>query len=304
MFFTRLLLGLLVSGAIAQDDAYDYGQNICFPQSYGNTDDVVFYAPCDAVFAIMQECTSGSPRKQDIGECQGDSEPECLYTFDNATQRACICGSQFFDQLSGCKSCFFSHGLGPLVWEGSWPEDPNAISSSYCAVKSEPTLGFYDVFAQYAEGGDQSASPTFATDGNAQEPTWSDPIGNKTDPALYFTPAVTGANGYHVALHTVMPSSDWSLGSSIRISYSTSNGYFVPTATPDNKAAASSSSTSGRRNGTSASAASLDGSTTGSAQTSSSSYSAKESITMSGMAVQQTAAIAGVLAIGALAIAL
>ena len=84
-----------------QDDGIEsYVEGTCMPKnSTGGAD---YNAPCNAVQLLEAQCIYGDAGIAFItSESSGDSVAEPAMQ-SNATQRTCICESQFFDQLQGC----------------------------------------------------------------------------------------------------------------------------------------------------------------------------------------------------------
>ncbi|EME48038.1 hypothetical protein DOTSEDRAFT_105468, partial [Dothistroma septosporum NZE10] len=183
-----------------------YISSVCSPTNSTGYPD--WSAPCNAAQAIEVQCMYGEAYFQQLltqygaggsltkrqSSDSGDDQDAPMQS--NATQRTCICQSQFWDQASGCADCFKTHGASEAD-AGLTNNDIASLSSQYCAASTTPTLGLDQWFFQYA----QSAISTSATT-SAASSSFSDPIGNKTDVSLYFTPSVTGSAAYVVAQAT------------------------------------------------------------------------------------------------------
>ncbi|KAK4505587.1 hypothetical protein PRZ48_003550 [Zasmidium cellare] len=221
-----------------------------------------FDAPCNAVVAIEYQCIYGPDyltaaanagpynrlrRRQ--SDDSDDDDDASLPMQSNSTQRTCICESQFFDQVQGCANCYTAHGSTEDMDSGLADKSAIAsLSSAYCAVSATPSLGLADYLFDWAENYN-SSNPATSTPS-----TMSDPIGNKTDVSLYFTPSVTGTAAWIVAEATSGASS----GMGSITSENTVSGMIRPTASANNAAAQSSGSASGA-SGTGASSTSSAG---------------------------------------------
>lgn len=272
-----IILALVATGAYAEIQQRQYktesteAQNAqalrdaCVTFTPNNYPD--WSAPCNAITAIVYQCQYGpdifqqlnisyhdSPYGEDGSDTitklrrrqNSDSDPVEL---DPATQRTCICESQFFEQAKGCADCYRAHG-GEEYASELGTDDLPGMSSSYCAASATPTQGFADYF----EGAVSTSSST------ASQTHISDPLANKTAVSLYFTASVTGTPAFIVAQPT-MPANGSSNGTIV--SYTSSNvigGQIVPTASGNNGAARSGGSSEG---GSGASGAAASGSGTG-----------------------------------------
>ena len=189
------ILALALAGANAAglskrqySESDDYLQQVCAPaDEAGNRD---WSAPCNAVLSIQYECGYGTaggelirnpPR--DIDDQYGDDDegpPEQPYD----AQRICVCQSQFRDQVTGCMKCFKDHGG---VEGNDWfsPSLIDPAMNDYCNASAPATESFADFLFTHV-------MPDGETDTESESSTFSDPIGNKTDVSLYFTPSVTG----------------------------------------------------------------------------------------------------------------
>ena len=164
----------------------DYLSEVCEPVDQSGARD--WSAPCNAVESIQYECMYGAAGAkyihappQDEDEDNDDNLPEQ----PAEAQRICFCQSQFRDQILGCMKCRKAHG----GVEGSDWFNENLIHPAvkeYCNASQPADESFGDFFMDHVS---LDAETTSAA---AQKSTFSDPIGNKTDVSLYFTPSVTG----------------------------------------------------------------------------------------------------------------
>jgi len=173
------------------DDYEDYIDGVCRPGDDG-TDNFDWSAPCNAVMSIQYECIYGAeygdflrnPPPSDDPRWEDDAEAPTEQPYE--AQRVCICQSQFVDQTTGCMKCNQAHG----GVEGEDWFDMSLVDTAmkkYCDASTPATEGFANYFFNLVEGGDETTSSSAA-----ESSTFSDPIGNKTDVSLYFTPSVTG----------------------------------------------------------------------------------------------------------------
>ena len=196
----------------------EYLTEVCLPlNSTGYPD---YNAPCNAMLAIQYQCAFGPEQGLAlINSVFGPNADSSSDDFpvpqerDNSTQRACVCSSQFFSQVTGCLACQKGHGDSSA--EGVTPQYLSSISSQYCAASVTPTAALADYLANIAE----------PTSTNTATSSFSDPIGNKTAVSYYWTPSVTGTAAY------LIPTSTGAL--------STSDGQIKPTATVNNAAGTS-----------------------------------------------------------------
>lgn len=233
-----------------------------------STGGVDYNAPCNAYYAIYGQCSEGSTAFWDQQIDQNGDGDSSSPQVSNATERTCICESQFWDQFAGCQACQKDHGAP----EGFWlPDDfVSSWSSGYCAATATPTLEFGDNLASIIP-----TSLSSAANAVLNATVASDPISNKTAVSYYFTPSVTGSAAYIVAEATGSASSSMSV--------MTSNGQIVATATGA-RTVGSSSSASGTATGTAS--------------------GASASSTGSGAGKKEAGAFAGVLGIAALVVLL
>ena len=247
-------------------------RNVCLPFTMPD-----YYpdwsAPCNALRAIVYQCQYGPDMlrqlnvsyhnpygdgdRPDVGaslkqlrkrqsDDASDSDPEEL---DTATQRTCICESQFFEQAQGCADCYRAHG-GEAYASELGADKFDGIGNSYCAASATPTQGFADYFDGVVSTSDSTASQT----------PISDPHANQTAVSIYFTASVTGTPAYVVAMPT-MTASRSSNGTAV--SYASSNivsSQIAPTASVNNEAASNGGSSA---SGSGASGAAAPGSSTG-----------------------------------------
>jgi len=241
-----------------EQEIQNYLSEVCMPiNATGGPD---FNAPCVAAQLIEFECMYGSRGVDFVlgndpnGASYSEQAPPLL---SNATQRDCLCESQFFNEVQGCLDCYTAHG-GEAFGDGINTKQLSSMRSSYCAVTNTPTQGLAEVL--------YSLVPTTSSASSSATSTFSDPIGNKTAVSYYFTPSVTGSAAWSVAEATMSASNMTAVGSSgtstTSMSVFTSNGQIVPTA--------GASSASGSAKGTS---------------------------TSSGSGPQETAAVAGMIAL-------
>jgi len=196
------------------DCTSDYLSDVCLPTNSTGYPD--FNAPCNAMIAIQYQCTYGAAAGLElINELFGSAvapntnsscPPDLPAAQDNSTQRACVCSSQFFNQVTGCVDCQVGHGDSSV--KAISPSYISSVSAAYCAASSTPTAGLGDYLAGLI-------APTGSS--SAASSSFTDPIGNKTAVSYYYTAPVTGTAGY------LVPSSTGGA--------STSNGQIVPTAT-------------------------------------------------------------------------
>jgi hypothetical protein len=168
----------------------DYLSEVCEPADDNGVRD--WSAPCNAVLSIQYECMYGTaggeyirapPQESDFQHGDDDGLPEQ----PNEAQRICFCQSQFRDQIAGCMKCHKDHGGAEgSDWFGANLIDP--ATKEYCDASKPANESFSDFFLNHIslDNGTTTDSPA------AQTSTFSDPIGNKTDVSLYFTPSVTG----------------------------------------------------------------------------------------------------------------
>jgi len=94
------------------------------------------------------------------------------------------------------------------------------MSSTYCAASATPTIGGTDFIVSFLNPSSGPLAAAFTPS------SFSDPIGNRTDVSLYYTPSATGSAAWIVAMPTIS-------GNSRSVSYSSVNtvsGQIVPTA--------------------------------------------------------------------------
>lgn len=190
-------------------------QAVCFPNSTTDATKADPNAPCNAYVFMQSECIYGtdnglkaaqdalnsvwrSPlRKRDAGPPQ----------LSNDTQRQCVCQSQIFDAFKGCQACINKHSSGAALPADVLPggilpgnDQMDALSKSYCAVTATPTAGFGEELYGLVSDvpGEQTTSVSTTL-------TVSDPLGNKTDVSLYYTPTVTGKAFWCPAIPTGSP---------------------------------------------------------------------------------------------------
>ncbi|KAK4631176.1 hypothetical protein CLAFUW4_03380 [Fulvia fulva] len=197
---TTILLSAAIAYAQTDDSSSEtYISSVCAPTNSTGFPD--WNAPCNAAQAIQVQCMYGESYFQELLNQYGNpgkrqARNEDVPMQPNAAQRTCICQSQFWNQANGCADCYKGHGLSEAE-AGITNKDITSISSQYCAASSTPTLGLADWLFQYADSM-ASASPT----ATAKSSSFSDPIANKTEVSLYFTPSVTGSAAYIVAQAT------------------------------------------------------------------------------------------------------
>ncbi|KAJ8605469.1 hypothetical protein MRB53_041414 [Persea americana] len=203
------------SGTINYNDPDVYSIDVCLGGDLTNTN-----LPCVALLAVTTECESGNAYNGSINT--GNDKVNAR------DQQTCFCQSQFFSLVNGCTSCYDKHGLSNVVTGGPNPNSSAiaSFSSSYCQYTNTPTAGFEAVFT--------NAFPTLKPTGHfnptattTSVPTFSDPIGNKTDVSYYFTPSVSKEQ------LTAVPTTG---GSTTKISTNTA-GQIVATATGKGAAA-------------------------------------------------------------------
>ncbi|CAK4030016.1 Hypothetical predicted protein [Lecanosticta acicola] len=235
--YTAIFLAASASLLNAQDlgdQTAQYIQQVCLPNNATGYPDL--NAPCNAIQAIFAECTFGPSSLADFlseeaSANSGNSDGSDDYAGDvddgkypmqsNATQRTCICESQWFALTNACLACYQKHGL-PAEDDLS-PKQVSSISSAYCAASATPTLGFAYFIYQYAPGVTGTSLPASST---ATPSSFSDPLGNRTEVSLYYTPSVTGSAAWAIAEATGTSS-----GLATFTTTRTSNGQIVATAT-------------------------------------------------------------------------
>lgn len=213
---TVLTIALAAAGAQANlykraanqtlDQVEDYVNEVCLgynPETAPEDFVPDFNLPCYAINYIEQECLYGSVAAQQMFNTSNND----TYYSDNENsprdQQICFCQSQYFDQLDGCYDCLDKHGLLKFLDDANDLPAPSAISSfsaSYCQATNTATVGFDEALESAFP--ESSASSSYGTGirsySSDLSPTYSftDPIGNKTDVSLYFTPSVTGTAAY------------------------------------------------------------------------------------------------------------
>lgn len=257
--------GVLATG-IPVPSAYRYLGSIC----YGSDDRTPeLTLPCNAIDAIRYECLLGPKiglpyfiaRSQGKQEFTVDGQTIKIYgnnfephELGNSTQRDCICMSQYFDQSAACRQCYARHGDTQLEHLGTYGglsfEDARVerqFSSSYCAATNTPTADFVHEVRSFPPAQPPTTTNPwngYATDipdayessiEEAADATstdiFRDPLANKTDVSLYYTPSVTGSAAYVLG----GPTNTADAGTSDF--FSTTNvvdGQILPTASPDN----------------------------------------------------------------------
>ncbi|KAK5131993.1 hypothetical protein LTR08_000413 [Meristemomyces frigidus] len=224
------------SGECWNNNLEVYEDQVCTPTN--STGDPDFNAPCNAVEVLTAECVYGTADLDSINSSLESGED--LSMLSNATQRICVCESQFFDQLQGCEACYTGHGFGEYI--DITPSAISSLSAQYCAVTNTPTLGLayvlFGIATDYQSGVLTKSSTSTVS-------TFSDPIGNKTDASYYFTPSVTGSAAYIVPAQTTSSASGsgstTGSESAVSTSLSTSGGQIVPTASVSEASTASGS---------------------------------------------------------------
>jgi len=163
-----------------------YLSDICRPAK--DTGDQDWSAPCNALISIQYTCIYGTAGGELLRNSSRSDDYEEPTEQPIEAQRVCICESQFRDQMAGCMDCMKSHGgVEGRDWFSSSLIDPAV--EKYCDASAPATEGFADYLFNEVEGTDETTESA-ATD--SASTTFSDPIGNKTDVSLYFTPSVTG----------------------------------------------------------------------------------------------------------------
>jgi hypothetical protein len=166
----------------------DYLSEVCEPADQSGARD--WSAPCNAVISIQYECMYGAAGAKYIRtppQDQHEEDEDKLPEQPDEAQRICFCQSQFKDQIVGCMKCHKAHG----GVEGSDWFSENLIDPAvkeYCNTSQPADESFGDFFLDHVSFGDGSTTES----AGAQSSTFSDPIENKTDVSLYFTPSVTG----------------------------------------------------------------------------------------------------------------
>lgn len=255
--------------AVPPMDGYSYLLEVCTGYSH---EDLDLSLPCNAVDAIRTECELGPKiglpyflaRYHGRLNFTVDGQTIDIYGGDfdiqeqsNATQRDCICMSQYFDQSAACKECYKRHGYAQLSRDGINGGINQAdslmdarvqqmFSSSYCAATNTPTAGFAREVRSFPPAQEPTTTNPwngYATDiPNAYESSieeaadatstrlFIDPLANETDVSLYYTPSVTGSAVYVVA-EAAGTAGDFGPGtlSTTKVV----DGEIAPTASPD-----------------------------------------------------------------------
>jgi hypothetical protein len=161
-----------------------YLSDVCRPVS--ETGDQDWSAPCNAVISIQYTCMFGTAGGELLRTANPGTDYEEPTEQPIEAQRVCICESQFRDQMAGCMDCMKAHGgVEGRDWFSSSLIDPAV--EKYCDASTPASEGFADYLFNQVEGSDSTTD-----DSTTESTTFSDPIGNKTDVPLYFTPSVTG----------------------------------------------------------------------------------------------------------------
>ncbi|WPH00908.1 Hypothetical protein R9X50_00374200 [Acrodontium crateriforme] len=239
--------------------------------AHDSTGALDFDAPCNAATAIKYQCIWGAAGYSAIRSNNGgsltDLENGGAAAFSNISQQVCICQSQFFDQWQGCEDCAEAHGAAE--WEttyGSSSWVPESVIQSFSASYCAANVTPTVGFAN----AQLSAVENYASSQSRASVSFSDPIGSLTAVSWYYKPKITGSQAWVLAQATETVSSGASTETTLSGSEATSDGQIVATTPPQ-----------------------LAVSVTAHASTSS-----------SGIAGQETAALAGVIAVAGFALLL
>lgn len=179
------------SDADLSSEIDDYLEEVCEPADESGMRD--WSAPCNAVISIQYECMYGAAGAKLIREPASETDDQTGDDDDgppeqpNDAQRVCFCQSQFADQIAGCMKCHEAHGgVEGSDWFSGDLIDPAV--KQYCNASKPADQSFASFFFDLVspENGTTTDSPAASTS------AFLDPIGNKTDVSLYFTPSVTG----------------------------------------------------------------------------------------------------------------
>jgi hypothetical protein len=190
-------------------------EDVCLPTNAAGLPD--FSAPCNLRSRTERLCVFGeqirgivdSSGLDNYGEKDGHPMSHQLYR----NQRDCICQSQLFDQMEGCRACFYA-----VVGDARYLYASSAIksfSSTYCAVTAMPQA-YYVAMDSVLEALDEKTDPPTSV---SSPPN---PFGSKTDVSFYWTPSATGVSAWDVRLPTRATATFSSLH--------TSEGQIIPTA--------------------------------------------------------------------------
>lgn len=244
-----------------------YINSICNPKnsSDGHLD---FDAPCNAITAIKYQCIWGAAGYNAVTSNTGGSldtlENGGTAAFSNISQQVCICQSQFFDQWQGCEDCIEAHGAAK--WEttyGSSAWVPKSVIQSFSSsyCAANATPSVGFAHAQL------SAVAKYASTRSRASVSFSDPVGTLTAVSWYFKPKITGSQAWVLAQATETVSSGASTETTVSGSAATSGGQIVATTPPQPPAP----------------------------------VTTRASTSSSGIAGQETAALAGVIAVAGFA---
>lgn len=179
------------SDADLSSELDDYLEGVCEPADESGMRD--WSAPCNAVISIQYECMYGAAGAKLIREPASETDDQTgddddgLPEQPNDAQRVCFCQSQFADQIAGCMKCHKAHGgVEGSDWFSGDLIDPAV--KKYCNASEPTTESFATFFFDLVSPDNATTTETPAASTSA----FSDPIGNKTDVSLYFTPSVTG----------------------------------------------------------------------------------------------------------------
>lgn len=170
-------------------------EDVCLPTNAAGLPD--FSAPCNLRSRTERLCVFGeqirgivdSSGLDNYGEKDGHPMSHQLYR----NQRDCICQSQLFDQMEGCRACFYA-----VVGDARYLYASSAIksfSSTYCAVTAMPQA-YYVAMDSVLEALDEKTDPPTSV---SSPPN---PFGSKTDVSFYWTPSATGVSAWDVRLPT------------------------------------------------------------------------------------------------------
>lgn len=179
------------SDANISSELDDYLSDVCEPADRsGNRD---WSAPCNAVISIQYECMYGAAGAKFIhspaqgNDAQHGDDDDKLPEQPDEAQRICFCQSQFRDQIVGCMKCHKAHGgVEGSDWFSESLIDPAV--QEYCNASTPADQSFGNFFLEHVPLNNGTTTESAV----AQTSTFSDPIFNKTDVSLYFTPSVTG----------------------------------------------------------------------------------------------------------------
>lgn len=198
------------------DEVSDYLRSVCWPVDDASGE-VNYEAPCNAMEAIMQQCTHGPATVDVANNIEANTTNATNITTSDSTtatpvlrinlqdfafteplfgslaQRDCFCASPYFDNVLGCSACMFEHG-GSEDYDAVPQPFIQSLSRDYCRLTATPTAGLADILADWQY---PTTDAAFAT-APAPLSAFSDPIGTDTAVSHYWTAKFTGTAGYVV----------------------------------------------------------------------------------------------------------